>query len=291
MNYSLVIAGLATPVFDRLRKESDKRIAPGGKLFVRPNIGFNCYSKQHSCDLIRSLYEHVAALNEDEHTRTLLLYVDFEDTTTALLLEEFFPFSIPMPLSRFVVEDGLSRRVVNERLNIAVDEILTASIRVRELSRIVSGFTNVTNLNPLLLPCRNFRSSSLETLLRSLYLQLANAADPKTMVEGAINKFLSKTSRVQAPGDTRHCFSDGQLYFRSPGKNRHGFLRKNSYEAHKPSCLLNARSRIGGAYSFTLHYDCIPVRGGLKSEYENCHGCPSPPKEKHVNIAPNDFII
>ena len=238
-----MIAGLATPVFDRLKKESDNLIAPGGSLFVRPNLSSHCYSKQHSHDLIRNLYEHTAALKEEKRTAILLLYVDFEDDTTRLLLEQFYPFSLPVPLSRFVVEDDLSKRALNERLNLAIDEILSASRRAREISRIVSGFTEISNLSPLLLPCRNFRSSSLEILLKSLYCHLSEAENPKTLIEDAISNFFSKTPRVYAPGDSRHSFSDGQLYFRSPGKNRHGFFRIGSAGARWPTWGLHCIGR------------------------------------------------
>jgi hypothetical protein len=47
---------------------------------------------------------------------------------------------------------------------------------------------------------------------------------------------------------------------------------------------------LGGHYDYDFHFDCAPV-GTLDATYPNCHSARVAPKQEHVNIAPNDFII
>jgi len=291
MTYILVIAGLSPLTFDRLRKESENRIAPGGRAILTPNMRSGAYTKQHGEELITQAHKVAARLDESKQLTTLLLYTDFQDESTDRLLEDFFPYSLPLAISPFAAPANASKRVVNEKLNAFAEEVILASTRLRARSRVISEFTTVANLTPLLLPRRNFRSDALDQLLRHLYENLATADDPNELVREAIRRFFTECPRTHAPGQDRHCFSDGQHYFQSPGKDRHGFFRSGHADSHRSTCLLNARSRLGGVYDYKFHYDCIPTKGGLRSEYDNCHGAPAEPKSTHVNIAPNDYII
>lgn len=292
MTYTVVIAGLSPLAFDRLRKESENRIAPGGRVVLTPNTGSGVYAKQHGKELIAQAHKIAARLDESKQFTTLLLYTDFQDESTKRLLEDFFPFCLPLAIPPFVSPADASKRIVNEQLNAFTKAVLSASARLRSRSRVVSDFTTVANLTPLLLPHRNFRSDALDRLLRHLYGALANADDPKTLVRDAVKRFFAECPMRYAPGQDQHCFSDGHLYFQSPGRNRHGFFRNNrADDDHSPTCLLNARSRLGGPYDYKFHYDCIPAKGSLRSEYGNCHSTPCAPKSTHVNIAPNDYIV
>lgn len=116
MTYTVVIAGLSALTFDRLRRESVNRIAPGGRAVLIPNMGSGAYTKQHGRDLIAQAHKIAARLDESSQLTTLLLYTNFQDKSTERLLEDFFPFSLPLAISPFFAPANASRRVVNEQL-------------------------------------------------------------------------------------------------------------------------------------------------------------------------------
>lgn len=291
MTHTIVIAGLSVPAFDRIRKESESRIAPGGRLVVAPNHDNKRYALRHAEDLLAKAHQIAAKLDENKKFTTLLLYADFGDETTEQLLEKFFPFCLPLAFQPFEAPENASRRVLNEHLNKFAERILSSSRSLRARSREITDFTSVANLTPLLLPVRNFKSKALIKLLRHLYRNLAVTNEPRDLVDNAVRAFFAECPRTRAPGQERHCFSDGHYYFQSPGKARHGYFRNGNSGNHNRTCLLNARSRVGGSYDYKLHYDCIPTKGKLKATYDNCHGAPTAPKSTHVNIAPNDYIV
>jgi hypothetical protein len=286
-----VIAGLTTPAFDRIRRESENLLAPGGKVVLTPNQAAVGYSQRHADDLIAHAHQIAASIDEVQRFKTLLLYMDFADQSTERLLDRFFPFSLPLGLEPFVSPEDTGKRVRNERLNELATRVVVGSRRLRERSRLISAFTDVANLTPLLLPLRNFRSESLRAMLRTLYRQLASSPNPEELIKTEIRDFFAQCPRTHAGTEVRHCFCDGELYFRSPGKHRHGYFRQSPSGGHLSSCLLNARSRIGGSYDYRFHYDCEPKKGRLRTAYEDCHGAMTVAKSTHVNIAPNDFII
>ena len=292
MGYSLIIAGLTPQSFDRIRKISENRFAPGGKLILSPvTERQQPYTRRYINGLLEAAHKFTKSKNENEPVSTLLIYIDYRDQSTNDLLDAFFPFGLPLSLDPPNFKEASNKQQLNSVLNQFAEELAEAAIEIRGLSRIISEFTNVANLTPLLLPLRNFRSDGLKSTLKQLYEGLAEADDAKTFIVSTIKSFLAFHPRVRAPEDDRHCFSDGYLYFRSPGKHRHGFFRNVATANHNVACLLNARSRIGGHFPASFHYDCIARNGPLAGEYPNCHdvGC-APGQDTHVNIAPNDFI-
>ncbi len=292
MGYSLVVAGLTIGAFDRIRRISENRLAPGGKLILSPIADRQQpYTKRYINGLLEAAHKFTKSANENDAATTLLIYIDYKDQSTNDLLEAFFPFGLPLALDPPDFRDASNKPQINSVLNQFADELAKAAIEIRGLSRIISEFTNIANLTPLLLPLRNFRSERLKSTLQRLYEGLAEADDAKTFIVSTIKSFLAVHPRVRPPDDDRHCFSDGYLYFRSPGKHRHGFFRNVAAANHHVACLLNARSRIGGHFPATFHYDCIARNGSLAKTYPNCHdmGC-APSQDTHVNIAPNDFI-
>ena len=142
------------------------------------------------------------------------------------------------------------------------------------------------------LPVRNFRSDHLKTMLNNLFWSLSRDASPDDLIKAETDRFIKAHPRTY-PSDTdrRHCLSDKILYFKSPGRDRHGFFRHAANKGHGADCLLNARSRLGGTFNYQFHYDCEPVKGRLASSYPNCHDslC-SLPRASHVNISPNDYV-
>lgn len=289
--YSIIIAGLPTLLFDRLRKESEIKIAPGGKLFMSPNPWAHCYSPKHVDGLIKQVFEYYITRPERDAMVTLLLYADYADESTGKLLERFFPFALPRRLPFPDISTVKSKQEHNRVLNDFVRDVIDASRKLRATSNKISHKTHVHNLNPLLLPIRNFQSKDLSNLLWKIYTEASYSDDPEKLLDDEIEKFLGRHPWATPPDGQKRALSDGVLFFKSPGNDRHGFMRNSVAKIHPIDCLLNARSRLGGRYDYCFHYDCTPVKGKLKASYGNCHGDHSPPKERHVNIAPNDFII
>lgn len=289
--YAIVIGGLEADAFNRIKQESENRIAPGGKVIIEPNKAIGSYAKNHAASLISKLHTYAKSLHEAEKFSVMLLYVDYEDRTTQNFIDNFFPFALPLSLHKYDLSSQPNKKTRNETLNGIATEVLSGSLRLRERSRLISSFTDIHNLTPVLLPRENFRCSSIETLLRELFCKLAADPDPEKLVRSSVAAFFAQRPRVFAPGQDRHCFCDGQLFFQSPGKHRHGFFRLSGAHNHSEVCLLNARSRVGGSYDYKFHYDCIPTKGSLKSQYPDCHGEGRAPKSTHVNIAPNDYIV
>lgn len=289
--YSLVITGLSTELFDRVRKISSERLAPNGNVYISPNTWHGAYDPKHVQKALNGLYNDYSARKNEVGIPTLLLYVDFGEDSTSKLLESFFPFALPMRLSAPNLDAAPNTRTRNELLNKFETEVLNGARKLRETSNKIAHYTDKANLNPLLLPLRNFAGGELHGLLRDIYDRASYEEDTKALVDKLLNNFSSKHPWVTPPDSGQRAMSDGVLYFKSPGKNRHGFLRNSDAKNHERECLLNARSRLGAKYSFDLHYDCTPVKGKLKPKYDNCHGHESSPKPTHVNIAPNDYII
>ncbi|WP_156526652.1 hypothetical protein [Bradyrhizobium sp.] len=291
MAYSLVIAGLDTRLFDRIKKISEKRLAPHGKLIVSPVKGYVPYTDAYIEGLLSSTHESARKQDGADGTPTLLMYIDYGDHSTKRLLDAFFPFSLPFSLQPVDFSLARNKPQESELLNAFAGEVDDSAIELRRLSSIVSEYTAVANLTPLLLPLGNFRSSHLRAILEQLYSELANSDDPKALITASVKKFFDVHPRTHYGSEPRHCFSDGYLFFRSPGKNRHGFFRHAPESTHAWACLLNARSRIGGRYAAKFHYDCVPVSGALAGQYENCHRIETTPNSReYVNIAPNDYI-
>jgi hypothetical protein len=291
VGYSLVVAGLTTQIFDRIRKISENRLAPSGKLIITPISDRTHYNRKYINGLLQAAHEYAKSKNENEPVSTLLIYIDYKNQSTEELVDAFFPFSLPLALNPPDFSETANRQQINGVLNQFAEELANATIEIRSLASIISEFTNIANLTPLLLPVRNFRSDRLKSTLRHLYRGLADADDAKMFIDSEVKSFLAVHPRVRAPHDDRHCFSDGYLYFKSPGKNRHGFFRNAAVANHNAACLLNARSRIGGHYASNFHYDCIGRVGPLAARYPNCHDTDTAPDQNsHVNIAPNDFI-
>jgi len=167
---------------------------------------------------------------------------------------------------------------------------------LKKRTAIVRQFTHIQNLTPLLLPLNNFISADYQAMMRRLFEQLGTHDDPSSFLKDEMNDFFKRHPRTYPSaggrhGKGQHCLTDGIHHFKSPGRHRHGFYRPTRDHEHPMVCLLNARSRLGGAYSHNFHFDCEAISGGLNRHYPNCHGAPCPPKENHVNIAPNDYII
>ena len=234
--------------------------------------------------------DRVLALSEDEKVRCTIAYVDYEGAGTARFIQAFFPFALKRAIRPLIIDENGNASAKRRAVSQYVEYLVAEAQDLRSRAALISEHTHIHNLTPLLLPQANFSSRHYQAIMADLWTHLGTTPNVGTAIRAATNTFLHHHPKAIAPGDEQSCLSDGTLLFRSPGRHRHGYYRHQAGQGHRSTCLLNARSRLGGSYAHSFHYDCMPVRS-LASSYPNCHGAPVAPKERHVNIAPNDAII
>lgn len=280
MTIDIVIAGLSVAGFDELRKESEKRFAPSGRLFARP-VKKPGYPRDAARQYQEQLRDRILALSETEQISVTIAYIDYADQATKQFIEAFRPFALVRPIEP-----------PNEHRNGRAysDYLVEQAKELRSRANRVSEFTNVANVTPFLLPYRNFDSQHHWEMVERLYNSLGVVDDIRGMMQSEKTKFVRYHPRVKPPKGQQSCYSDGRLFFKSPGRERHGYFRHTRSQGHHPSCLLAARCRFGGSYPHNLHYDCEPV-AQLEKSYPNCHRAGTQPGANHVNICPNDYII
>lgn len=289
MKTFLIIAGLPSSIFEKVRTLSEKRFVPNGRLVKVPLPGR--YSFDYAAKIIELTHRMVVSEPEDQQCSILLVYADYPDASTRSFVEAFFPFALPFPVKPFLPTDT-GGQLFNTERNEYISYIEDECRRAITVSAVVRKHTNVQNLTPLLLPVLNFNSAHLTGMLMNIFWSLSSAPSPDEIIKRETARFFGSHPRVPEPsGSGRHCFSNSVLVFKSPGRDRHGFFRNGGANKHNNICLLNARSRLGGTFDYRFHYDCEAVRGRLASEYSNCHSDTTKlSRSTHVNISPNDYI-
>jgi hypothetical protein len=287
VSYVLVVAGASIATFDRISKISGSLLAPQGEVISLPLRGNDAdYTVKYVRMLVEATSKCLLKRSEHEPVSVLLLYLNVSNGTEEILLDAFFPMALPLAvdlLDQSRPGEPIKRKVI-EKL------IIAGAHKLREVFPQVSDKTRVANLSPLLLPLRNFRSEALALMLRALYSELGRHAAPGDLIVEKVARFKARHPPTKPPSGSQHCYTDGHLFFRSPGRHRHGFFRNSSRGTHSDDCILRARSRLGGSIPYTMHYDCTSERE-LAKAYPNCHCEATPPKDMHVNIGPSDFII
>lgn len=280
MTIDIVIAGLGVAGFDELKKESGKRLAPSGTLFTTP-VTKPGYPKDAARQYQEALNARILDLPETEQISVTIAYVDYADEATKQFIEAFRPFALLRPIEP-LNEHG-NGRAYREYLVEQAKELRSRANRVSE-------FTNVANVTPFLLPCGNFDSKYHAEMVERLYNSLGVVDDIGGMVRSEKSMLAQHHPRVKPPKGQQSCYSDGRLFFKSPGRARQDYFRHTRDQGHLPSCSLAARCRFGGSYPHNLHYDCEPV-AQLETSNPNCHRGKTQPGANHVNICPNDYII
>ncbi|MHB8272164.1 hypothetical protein [Bradyrhizobium sp.] len=287
MKTLLLLAGLPKEVVEKIRQESSKRFVPNGNLLIKP-LADKSYTQACGDELLEITHECVLSYPENQPLSIIIGYVD--SRSSDLLLSNFFPFALPFRLNAFIPDWSRGKNSRNQSLNKYMSYLSVRSRETISLSYLVKKIVDVRNLTPLLLPRTNFKSMHLNRLLVAIFSELELSPDPEKFLNAEIDRFLLHHPYRTPDGDSRRCLCNGDLHFKSPGNNRHGFLRNSDAKNHELWCLLNARSRLGAPYDHSFHFDCVPLRGPLAASYVNCHSVPIAPKPTHVNIAPNDYI-
>lgn len=283
------MAGLSVPAFDAMRRVSGNRFAPDGALLSTP-VSRPGYPAHQARKYLDEIFAKLVSLPEDQRVGVTLLYVDYGDDSTKEFVRAFFPFALPRNILPFSVPAGANKYELAAAQRQYADYLFVETHELRQRSYLVKEQLDVFNLTPLLLPRGNFKSHHLQTLLERIFWSAGSTDDPARLLLDAIAQFKRHHPRIYPPKENQSCFSDGSLFFRSPGKHRHGFFRHVANLGHVEACLINARSRLGSSYDYRFHYDCVAAQR-LAKAYPNCHNAVMPPKPTHVNIAPNDYII
>lgn len=284
-----ILAGLPVDVHDRIRRESAELLVSGGRLIVKPLSAANAYNRQYADAILREIHDFMKSQSENEKISVIMCYVTHPGERD--FLKAFFPHALVRNIKGANLAGANNNNERNRLLNEYVVYIRKQLSILKSISNAVKERTDIRNLTPLLLPLRNFKSDYFIKMISNLFDQLGSHPDPRQMLDTEINQFFKRHPRVHPDDSAQHCFSDGTMYFKTPGRHRHGYYRHNNDDGHAVYCLINARSRLGGPYEHAFHYDCSPAKGKLADHFPNCHGEPGPAKEKHVNIAPNDYVI
>ncbi|MBD3817783.1 MAG: hypothetical protein IE912_02555 [Brevundimonas diminuta] len=289
MSFPLVIiAGADRALFDTLSATSANAFAPNGARILRPAP--DGLTEEHSAQLIAAARTTLKSLKETQPVNTIVLAITEPEVDDEFFRQSFFPFAL---YRRIDAPDFSKARSTNERnrMRNAFSETLKAAARdSRDRANIVKGHVSKANGSPFILPVRNFQSDHLSKLLSTIFAELPVARDPKALLAAAEQEFLRNLPYTTPPGSDRRCLSDRRHYFKSPGRHRHGYYQNSQDSQHGQTCLINARSRLGGAMPHDFHFDCSPTKR-LDREYADCHDRLHPPKGTYINIAPSDAII
>lgn len=286
----MCIAGLSDELFYRVQKTSAKKFAPHGHLILQ-KLGPTGYSRDLARQLIGNAANWLRQQAESLPISFVLLYVDHKGEELTSFLECFFPFALTTPIKPINLSQAHGRQAINSAFNEFEDTLLRSAHSARRKADEVSLSLKDEHRTPLLLPVRNFQSDEFRPLLKDAYHRVGEAENVSAFLQETFKNFqrTHQTTFERNVSKRQRCFTDQNLYFIGPGRDRHGYFR-HSAKGHSDQCVLTARSRLGGRFDHSFHFDCQPVHA-LKASYCNCHDEDCRPKPTHVNIAPNDYVI
>jgi hypothetical protein len=247
-------------------------------------VSLDSFTAASICDVIATKYIRVGP-SEDYETFSVVFAVN----TTAVAIDEMrkaLPglLILPTPALATTPNAGdhtaligfLRRELVHVRKLLAA---IRKEIRERDTK------------TPLLLPVRNFKSSSLLPLLVGVQQLRPTVPD----YDVPVRKFVDAagiSSQRKGTGKKNSFFMDNRsLEFCGPTKAgaRHGKPGLDD-GTHRHECLVNAYFRLGVRYDVAFHYDCS-AGGHIKGQFPNCHDAVENVSARtHVNISPNDFV-
>jgi len=291
MIHLFVVAGIPFAYARYIDARIRKKIASDvGKLVTVPlpkGMMTPAYGQAYRAKLLRECSRWVEAKDLDDSFSISLLYAQGEDKHVQRLIDDFFPFALAcefQPL-QIVQKPNLMQREINA----LVSRLVPLCAKLRTQTKIIHDhMTSRVRHTPLLLPPRNFGNQELFDILRELQSAAPHRHPLENLIKVVIGKFNKAVDR-QLVSNERHYMNAEGLVFVAPRYDQfHGFARKNG---HPLSCYLRGRARLGGSYNPKFHYDCIPSKGKLKEAYGSCHlQAVSVCSDKHVNIAPNDYV-
>jgi hypothetical protein len=283
----VIIAGADQELFDALAGLSAKALAPNGVVVVKPTR--DGLSQGHADALLAEARKKVKLLAETVAVNTIVLTICQPDGDRAFR-QRFYPFALYRRVSPPDFSEARSRNARNRIQNAFLAQFQKTVVDLRQRAEVVKGVVSKANMSAFVLPVRNFRRKELGELLEDTFEKAGAVADLATLLRTNEQNFVKRVPMTTPPDSDRRCYSDGRHFFKSPGRDRHGYYKNAGDGDHQLTCLLNARSRLGGSLTHDFHFDCQPVRT-LDADYPDCHDERREPKKAHVNIAPSDGII
>ena len=253
---------------------------------------------KHARFFLQRFQEH-AIKNRGDHKLELgfaVIYVRSDQESAAIFEESFFPSTLAFPIDWRLT--GYSPKEINESNNELFRLLLKATIQARiAITAFRKELVERANRTPLLLPQRNFRSIHLHTLIRKLQATIpsqSNVSDADALIKAEVKQFEKHhpMKMVEDPKRKHPCYlDDHNVEFHAPGKALHGI--PHAIDGHPANCILGGYRRLGAPFNPSFHYDCVKgARQNLRGLFYRCHGTDAEVMEgnKHINIAPNDFI-
>lgn len=206
-------------------------------------------------------------------TRLVLLFVDKDDNSDALIFDRFSVEALVMPFGRDAhaecrLATGNQRR---QAANMLVRDARRAIGQAKVLLDGIAGeVTNRDSRTCLLLPPKTFGQR-----MDSVFSYLKNAtSNPVTSKQFRVGlKRLSDQMPKHRKGNRFYYVNENRMIFETQAKSgpRHGLAPSWDDPSHDSSCVLRGRLRCGASFDPRVHYDCnIPP--GHNRVLPDCHG-------------------
>ncbi len=299
MRFVFGYAGIPSEAYDHIYRMRHT-LTNGDAEFEGVSIGRfgSPFESRHANTLLHRFKEH-AIRNQGDNKPSIgfaVIYVRSDPKSTAKFEEAFFPSTMVFPVDWRL--EGYRPQEISHSCNELFQLLLQATIRARiAIEALHKEVVERANRTPLLLPLRNFRSRRWHRWLQELQATLAsqqNASTADTAIKMAVKRFeVGHPMRMVEDPKRRHpCYMDERdVEFHAPGKDLHGMPHPT--DGHPVSCILGGYRRLGAPFNSRFHYDCVKgMRGNLKGTFYTCHGTEPEMMEgdRHINIAPNDFV-
>jgi hypothetical protein len=145
---------------------------------------------------------------------------------------------------------------------------------------------------PLLLPLRNFDSTSLNNFLVRIQELRTDETDYTPVVRKMVDRLVEDSLDVRSEDKRTAFIGTRSIAFLAPAKAgpRHGSAQSVK-PPHNPICLIDGHFRLGVRYDARFHYDCSISNRRISGQFSNCHDAREVVSPRaYLNIAPNDFL-
>lgn len=299
MHFVFGYAGIPSEAYDyiyRMRKTlTDGNIEFEGVSHGRAGSAF----EHRHANMLLQRFKERALKNRGNDQLSIgfaVIYVRSDPESTAKFEAAFFPSTLVFPVDWRLA--GYRPDEISQSCKELFQLLLQATIRARiAIEALHKEVVERANRTPLLLPLRNFRSKQLRDWMRELQATLTsqqNVSTADSAIKAAAKRFEAShpLKMVEDPKRKHPCYlDDHDVEFHTPGKALHGL--PHASDGHPVSCILGGYRRLGAPFNAAFHYDCVKgMRGNLTGLFYTCHEPEAAMMEgdRHINIAPNDFI-
>ncbi|NOL51618.1 hypothetical protein [Pelistega suis] len=170
------------------------------------------------------------------------------------------------------------------------------SFGLKRINFIRSNFNDKMIRSILIMPRRNFSSSTLEQLFRTIIEIKRNKGNEHTnQIQRLFYEFIDQHKKPKSKSDNaniKYMRDDNDVFFRL-GEEKHG-QAETKQPPHDNDCILSSYFRFGVRLNRDIHFNVSSSDAYIatSSKFWNCHRKPYWVKKNtsHLNIFPNDFI-